>query len=640
MPMVLRFLVALVLAVGMSSAGATLLPADTGVIKIDAAQIGMLPDPTGQMDIAEVLVKADAFSTATSPISGFRRGALWMRIDVSRAAGASTNWWLVLDQPLIDDVRLYAPQSDGSYAEEKAGLAAINDGSAAGGRLPAFFVKLTDTAPHTLFMRLSSQNSLTVSLHFATQAAHYGGELREALAFGAFFGFYALSVLCYLFFWFWTREVLTAEYLLYLLFSGISAALSTGYLFNYLFPGGSHIGSTSLALSLCGALLLGMVYGLHVLSIRMRAPRLWHVLVILVSLASATGIAAALLVPLSSALVLIEAAMVISMILLTLLAVWRSMECDRAAWAYLATFGVLHLGLSMQFLRNLGLLPANAWTAYAGYLGITLHILIMSLAIFRRYTGLRREKERAQTAALEADLRALAERHTHQEQREFMSMVSHEFRSPLAIIDVTVQNLIFSTPDNTDSRLPRYHRIQRASQRLNALMNTYLSAERMEDRGDTLSARTCDLRELVHSVVEDIDTTHPPSIKLDMRATRHDMHCDPDAIRILLTNLLENGRRHSPPDQPVTLRVDVDVDGGVELAVIDRGEGIPADELPRLFERFFRGRSAQRRPGAGLGLYLCQRIVRQHGGTIQVESELGRGTTFRVWLPVRNPGAV
>ena len=71
------------------------------------------------------------------------------------------------------------------------------------------------------------------------------------------------------------------------------------------------------------------------------------------------------------------------------------------------------------------------------------------------------------------------------------------------------------------------------------------------------------------------------------------------------------------------------------MSIIDQGEGIPPDELPRLFQRFFRGRSAQRHPGAGLGLYLCQRIVRQHGGEIKVFSELGKGTEFRVWLPKR-----
>lgn len=109
--------------------------------------------------------------------------------------------------------------------------------------------------------------------------------------------------------------------------------------------------------------------------------------------------------------------------------------------------------------------------------------------------------------------------------------------------------------------------------------------------------------------------------------------CDPDLMRIVLRNLLANAVRHSPDDSVIELAVQGQDNGELHIRVQDRGEGIPADELPRLFQRYFRGRASQGKPGAGLGLNLVQRIVELHGGTIEVQSTEGQGTTFQIRLP-------
>ena len=102
-----------------------------------------------------------------------------------------------------------------------------------------------------------------------------------------------------------------------------------------------------------------------------------------------------------------------------------------------------------------------------------------------------------------------------------------------------------------------------------------------------------------------------------------------------MLNLLSNALKYSPPDASVTVRVRP-LQGAVEVAVVDRGEGITAEQAAHVFDRFCRakvGGTRKRPEGLGLGLFICRQIVEAHGGTIEAESELGLGSTFRFTLP-------
>jgi len=602
---------------------------------VSEENVEVLLDPTHELSLQDIMRLApDSFSDRKSLQLGFTSSTVWLRLHVYRHLHAPPTWWLVFDQPLLDLIRIYVPANDGTYQERRGGIYMPFGAREIISRRPAFSIDLPANEQQTIYVRLNSQNTLSTGIQLMEPAAFSALSTLEALGFGAFFGFYLLTLLCYLLFWYWTREVVSGLYLLYLSFGAAVAALTTGYLQRQLLPD-LPLSDVVVIIPFAGALITGMLFGIQILGVRKTAPRSAVVLMSAAGLITGAALVAVAADMTTIALVILEIGLLFTMTVLTAVAIVRALHRNPSAWLYLAAFSILHVGMALRFLRDLGLTPINTLSENGIYFGITLHILMMSIAIFWRYDQLRRDKDQAQAAALEADLRALAERHAHREQREFMAMVSHEFRSPLAIIDLTVQNLIYSTREENDSRVPRYAKIQRAAQRLSVLMNTYLSAERLEDRNEPPSMRTCDLTQLLSGVLLDLDTTNGPEVKLEIDSLDPQFACDPDSLRILMTNLLENARRHSRIDQPVILRVSGRQPEGLEVSIIDQGEGIPPDELPRLFQRFFRGRSAQRHPGAGLGLYLCQRIVRQHGGEIKVFSELGKGTEFRVWLPKR-----
>jgi signal transduction histidine kinase len=119
----------------------------------------------------------------------------------------------------------------------------------------------------------------------------------------------------------------------------------------------------------------------------------------------------------------------------------------------------------------------------------------------------------------------------------------------------------------------------------------------------------------------DVDVALPP------------VAADPSRIARVVQNLLANALKYSAPGTPVAIRA-WRVDGEVILAVSDRGAGIPPEDLPRVFERFYRGSQARSVGGLGLGLYISRLIVEAHGGRIWCESKMGEGSTFALALPL------
>jgi signal transduction histidine kinase len=155
----------------------------------------------------------------------------------------------------------------------------------------------------------------------------------------------------------------------------------------------------------------------------------------------------------------------------------------------------------------------------------------------------------------------------------------------------------------------------------------------------SLRTEPCDLVEICRGAAEQQSATTQREVTLDLRERRVEAVIDRDGIEHVVSNLLSNAIKFSPPDRPVTLSLR-STDGEANVSVPDEGPGIPADELPRLFRRFHRvpgiAVQAGSSVGLGLGLYICKAIVERHRGRIHVESEIGKGSTFSVTLPLRS----
>jgi signal transduction histidine kinase len=219
---------------------------------------------------------------------------------------------------------------------------------------------------------------------------------------------------------------------------------------------------------------------------------------------------------------------------------------------------------------------------------------------------------------------------------DFVSAAAHDLKTPLTTVVAQAQFLERKAirDPNAPADLQGLQRIVRESQRLAALVTDLLDAARLE-RGSLVGEREpVDLGALIN----DVATRHQAGthqVDVDVRGAVVGSY-DRRRIEQLVENLVENAKKYSPNATPVDVAVWQE-NGEARITVIDRGIGIPAADLPRVFERFSRASNVDDRKfhGMGLGLYICRGIVEEHGGRIWVESQVGKGSTFHVALPLR-----
>ena len=230
---------------------------------------------------------------------------------------------------------------------------------------------------------------------------------------------------------------------------------------------------------------------------------------------------------------------------------------------------------------------------------------------------------------------------TSAQQQKFISMLSHEVRTPLAVIDAAAQVLIQRLPTDAIERGP-VNRIRRGAVRLAYFFDNCLTVDRIDTPNFTTQDATIDIAQLVTWSAENaalMSPDHP--IVLDIEPGLPALQADQVLLRIMLLNLLSNALKYSPATSPVLLRA-WRKPGSPALccfAVEDKGKGIPADEIDLIFEKYQRGRLAEGEPGAGLGLTLVSRIAELHGGTVDVVSQHGQGTQFMVEIPFAHQNA-
>lgn len=220
---------------------------------------------------------------------------------------------------------------------------------------------------------------------------------------------------------------------------------------------------------------------------------------------------------------------------------------------------------------------------------------------------------------------------------DFVGMVAHDLRSPITVIAGIAECLErrWGVLDD-EQKLEFVGSVARNIQRLTALVEDVLTVAHIQSGEFQLDLRPLDLGELLHRVVDEIGSSAPErAIVTDVSDHLPPVHGNVLRQRQVITNLVSNALKFSPPGQPVTVSA-LRHDGVVEVSVRDHGIGIAPDDLLRLFERFYRTEEGRRHDhtGTGLGLYICKSLVESWGGTIRVDSNLGTGSTFTYTSPL------
>lgn len=217
-------------------------------------------------------------------------------------------------------------------------------------------------------------------------------------------------------------------------------------------------------------------------------------------------------------------------------------------------------------------------------------------------------------------------------QRQFLLMTSHDFRTPLSIIDAAARRIGKLVPDN-EGVADRVRVVREAVHRMSEAVDNTLATASIAEGKVTFLPRTGDIGPLIARCIANQQTLHPARRIEAEIGVLPQVSFDPALSEQVIENLLTNAIKYSPPQGLIRVRASAER-GWLKIAVKDQGIGIPADDVPRLFARFFRSRNAQGVKGTGLGLHAVRYFMGLHGGTVDVDSMEGRGSTFTLAFPL------
>ena len=237
-----------------------------------------------------------------------------------------------------------------------------------------------------------------------------------------------------------------------------------------------------------------------------------------------------------------------------------------------------------------------------------------------------------------AVLRDMTEERLHDKLRkDFIANVSHELRTPISMLQGYSEAIIDDIAGSEEEKKELAKIIYDESLRMGRLVNELLDLARMEAGHIQLNIEPINIREFSRRVLrkfQGVAKDHNIQLRAEIAEVDHQIMVDSDRIEQVLTNLIDNAMRHTSVEGSVTLVVSP-LREGIKIDVRDTGSGIPEEDLPFVFERFYKADKARTRgrAGTGLGLAIVKNIVEAHNGHVSVHSKLGEGTTFSFFLP-------
>ncbi|WP_323011984.1 sensor histidine kinase [Castellaniella sp.] len=336
-----------------------------------------------------------------------------------------------------------------------------------------------------------------------------------------------------------------------------------------------------------------------------------------------------------------------AMFIILLPALWLSIPAYLRLWRDGSVSGrCIALALPFHFLvmlpatlGNIGLIPfLPAYIDLARYASLPV-ILALHAGIGLKVRALERERNEAGTREAQARATAEMERYTRQEQERVISVLTHEVRTPVSVIDMATYSLSQLDQDGPASatlRAARYHSIRSAVGRLRNLMELIEAMEHL--RHTKIAApreERLDLVNLSAALRNALDLQTEKRVEIRAADTLPTICGNSRLMHIGLSNLLDNAIKYAYPDTPIQIDIVFNErDSCLLWRIRDVGPGIPPEQQEAVFERYHRLDEASGKPGLGLGLMLARQIIEQHGGTLRLEyGNWSQGACFVVALP-------
>lgn len=602
------------------------LPSQSQVASVDLEpHASLLLDPTGTLSIEEVSSPARAtdFVKFQGPLSlGFTQSVAWIKIDLK--AVESSQWLLEVGQPILEDVRFYQRTPQGGIQVSLGSLANVSQPKQTQYRRPVFKVDLTAEVPAVMYLRLASRTSMVTNLKLWSPMALFEASNQESFIWGLVFGSYLLVVFFYSAFWLWTRERVHLLYVLYVATNLGAAFLTGGWNDKLGFLLDSNARTLALGVFICLSLWIAPLFTVSYLGAQRIWPKASRIFLLACTSVSCLAIAAVLMGHYSQGVVAVQITSIFVIFITTGVSAYLAYKGNKKGQLLLLAFSLFYIGVMWRYLRNIGAIEPSWWNESVYQIGAFVHMMVMSTGIFSSYNTLRRKSEQDRA-------RADAQEKQRERQYEFLGMVSHEVRTPLTVISASADNLLIDA-SLTDNAKYRVNKIIRHSVKLQKLFDTYLGNERLLNGDDAIRMAEVDLVSLCELLVQDVKDAHGLDVRLDA-PSRLPVYCDADLLRVAISNLLENARKHVPDKSSGTVLSLSQSETLFTITVTDQGPGVAEQDMPFIFDAYFRGQGAYTSVGSGLGLHLVQFIAAQHRGRVRATKLQPCGMAFVIEIP-------
>lgn len=573
---------------------------------------------------------------------GYQPGVLWVRMQVQRGENLrgqplGPEWWLEVPPGFLDKVTLWIEPSghlaEGQAVEEppsqQAGAAVHPDLRPLWHRNSVFFVNLPEAGLYTLWLRVQSDNVKTVTpVLWRINALEQNTQLRTMLAWLIHGIFICITL---------TALVLglalgTPIFLMcagYFFLLGLKFFIADGWFGLLLFSGHPHLVDTLSSSSMALLISLFATVFSRLLLANQYVPRLagWYL-----RIAWAVGPAAVLMLLngyFAQVASILNMLAMLQLVVIVALALWVVPREASLRWVLLALIPITLPGM-LRLARNAGFDFSIGWIDASLSAGVTLHAMIL-LFFAARFVG------QSYKSNLQARTQVIAGAAQLVEQRDFVALLSHEFRNPIAVLDSALSNLNRQPLDTVTSA--RVGRMARAVERLKYVLSYCLADERLATLESAQRSRLpLTAADIIEESLQQLDDE---SQRLQLLAADPASQALLDSAHVLgdlpmlgaaLKNLLDNALKYAG-NGPVQLSVQVQ-GAQVTFTVRDHGPGLDDQARSRLFEKFTRGQQHPDTPGAGLGLYLSRKIVQRHGGDMHIRSASGGGAVAELSLPL------
>ncbi|MEW6256298.1 MAG: sensor histidine kinase [Pseudomonadota bacterium] len=587
-------------------------------------------------------------------------GAWWLRVQVKPTPEGAGTWYLAINAPYTDTVDIYAPDSDDPDSgnapvvhKRMGGLLPLSARDLQTNTLMARLV-LEAGREEDIYLRISGARSLSAKPVLWRLPAFVRHLTLDVLLVSLALGASAITCIGALVFGQWLRSAAFVWYGAYVGTTALNFLANSGFLPLILDGVAPATLLRMQGMIGCASIMTGSFMMRAIFCPPGRLRLLGHAIAAYGATAGIGIVASAfgyypVMAPGLMLGVLIFAGL---LPVLAALRVWRR---EPAAWWYFVGFTSYAIATFWFALVVLGIAPPGAAQEWGHQTVGILHMAAVfgGLAAALR-AGMRERRtlqsrllaasqsnaqdlERAvteRTAALEAEVRARKEaeaalRVAMREQRNFLVMVSHEFRTPLATVRAAIAIIERGSDVMNDRLRKEAGKIVRAVARLSALIDTFLTEDLVDRASMRLEWGPLDLALLTRVLCRDRAAESARAIHVGGIPEAR-MMGDQVLLSSVVENLVGNALKHSEDDIFVTLGEDAD---HVWLRVSDQGRGIDPAEHDAIFERYYRSPTASSRPGAGIGLHIVRRVVEMHGGEVSVDSAPGKGSTFMVLLP-------